>query len=424
MIGLTIENICSACGGELKGPAGSSAEATCVVIDSRKIEAGGVFIATKGERVDGHSFIPQVFEAGALAVVCEEAPADPKGPCIVVADSFKALTDIAAFYRKQLDCRFIGITGSVGKTSTKEMTAAVLSQKYKVCSTEGNFNNEIGVPLTLLRIREDDECAVVEMGINHFGEMSRLTALVRPDIAIITSIGECHLEAFRDRDGVLKAKTEIFEGMSDDAFAVLNGEDDKLATVRRKNTVFYTCADAPDLSFIRGRHMQLNAHGAAAVGKLLGVSDEQIIAGLRGVEIMKGRGGIVDMGSYSVMDDCYNANPTSVRASIDVLCDSKADTKVAILGDMFELGEDEAKLHAEVGRYAKEKGVDRLVTVSALSKNMMEAYGNAEHFENTDALLEALEEMHFDGSMVLVKASHGMHFERVVEALKNKGVTG
>ncbi len=418
MKALTVENICRACGGELVGKADNVAEASCVVIDSRKLEAGGVFIATRGEKVDGHSFIPQVFEKGAIAVVCEEAPADAAGACIVVKDSFRALTDIAAFYRKQLNCKFIGITGSVGKTSTKEMTAAVLSQKYKVCSTEGNYNNEIGVPLTLLRIREDDECAVVEMGINHFGEMSRLTALVRPDIALITAIGECHLEAFHDRDGVLKAKTEIFEGMSEDAVAVLNGEDDKLRSVTRKNTIFYTKNDAPDLSFIRGRHMQLNAHGAAAVGRLLGLNDDEIIEGLKTVEIMKGRGGIVELKSYSLMDDCYNANPTSVKAAIDTLCETKELKKVAILGDMFELGEDEAKLHAEIGRYAKEKGVDRLIAVGTLSKNIQDTYGNAEYYESTEALLADIDKLSFGGSMVLVKASHGMHFEKVVEALK------
>ena len=423
MKNLTIENICTACGGELTGPAGSGAEAACVVIDSRKIEAGGVFIATKGERVDGHSFIPQVFGAGALAVVCEEVPADPAGPCIKVKDSFKALTDIAAFYRKQLNCRFIGITGSVGKTSTKEMTAAVLSQKYRVCSTEGNFNNEIGVPLTILRIREDDECAVVEMGINHFGEMSRLTALVHPDIAVITSIGECHLEALHDRDGVLRAKTEIFEGMSDDAYAVLNGEDDKLITVKRNNTVFYKHDEEPDLSFIRGRHMQLNAHAAAAVGKLLGLSAAQITEGLRGVEVMKGRGSMIDLGSFSVMDDCYNANPTSVKASIDVLCESGTGKKVAILGDMFELGENEAALHAQIGRYAKEKGVERLITAGVLSANTAKAYGDARHYRDTDELIGALKDMRFEGSVILVKASHGMHFERVVEELKEREVT-
>ena len=417
MKSMTINNICRACNGELTGNDISSAEASCVVIDSRKIEPGGVFIATKGERVDGHSFIPQVFEKGALAVVCEEAPADAAGPCIVVKDSFKALTDIAAFYRKQLSCRFIGITGSVGKTSTKEMTAAVLKQKYKVLCTEGNFNNEIGVPITILRIRDDDECAVVEMGINHFGEMSRLTALVQPDIALITTIGECHLEALHDRDGVLKAKTEIFEGMNDSGIAVLNGEDDKLRTVNRKGTVFYSLDDGFDTSFIPGRHMQLNAHGAAAVGRLLGVDDDKITEGLKSVQTMSGRGSIVKCADHNVIDDCYNANPTSVKASIDMLCETFASDRVAILGDMFELGENEAALHASVGAYAKEKGVDELIAAGALSKNMAEAFGNARYYESTDALIEALSGMDLKGKNILVKASHGMHFEKVVEAL-------
>ena len=248
--------------------------------------------------------------------------------------------------------------------------------------------------------------------------MRRLMALVRPDIALITAIGECHLEAFHDRDGVLKAKTEIFEGMSEDAYAVLNGEDDKLRSVTRKNTLFYTINDEPDLSFIRGRHMQLNAHGAAAVGRLLGLDDDEIIEGLKTVEIMKGRGGIVELKSYSLMDDCYNANPTSVKAAIDTLCETKELKKAAILGDMFELGEDEAKLHAEIGRYAKEKGVDRLIAVGSLSKNMQDAYGKAEYYESTEALLADIDKLSFDGSMVLIKASHGMHFEKVVEALK------
>ena len=417
MKSMTINNICAACGGELIGNATDDREASCVVIDSRKIEPGGIFIATKGERVDGHSFIPQVFEKGALAAVCEKAPADAAGPCIVVKDSFKALTDIAAFYRKQLSCRFIGITGSVGKTSTKEMTAAVLKQKYKVLCTEGSLNNEIGVPLTILKIRDDDECAVVEMGINHFGEMSRLTALVHPDIALITNIGECHLEALHDRDGVLKAKTEIFEGMSDEGIAVLNGEDDKLRTVNRKGSVFYSLDDGFDASFIAGRHMQINAHGAAAVGRLLGVEDDEITEGLKSFKTMSGRGSIIKCPDHNVIDDCYNANPTSVKASIDMLCETFASGRVAILGDMFELGENEAAFHASVGAYAKEKGVEELIAVGALSKNMADAFGTAQYYESTDALVAALNGMDLKGKNILVKASHGMHFEKVIEAL-------
>ena len=212
MKGITLKNIEKVCGGTLHFAENvPDTEAACVVIDSRLIEKDGIFIATKGERVDGHNFIPQVFEKGALGVVCEKLPEEPCGPCILVEDSFKALTAIATFYREQLDCTIVGITGSVGKTSTKELIASVLRSGYETCATEGNFNNEIGVPLTILRIRQQHRYAVVEMGINHFGEMTRLTTVVKPDIAVLTNIGDCHLEALGDRDGVLKAKTEIFQ---------------------------------------------------------------------------------------------------------------------------------------------------------------------------------------------------------------------
>ena len=232
MKGLTLSNLEKACGGtQYYAKKKTQEEAACVVIDSRRIEAGGVFIATKGERVDGHSFIPQVFEKGAMAVVCEQLPEQPYGPCILVKDSFRALTAIASFYRQQLDCTIVGITGSVGKTSTKELIASVLRSGYETCSTEGNFNNEIGVPLTILRIREQHKYAVVEMGINHFGEMTRLSAIVKPDIAVLTNIGDCHLEALGDRPGVLRAKTEIFASMNAQGTVVINGMDDQLCTI-------------------------------------------------------------------------------------------------------------------------------------------------------------------------------------------------
>ncbi len=370
--------------------------ASCVVIDSRKIQPGGVFIATKGERVDGHSFIPQVFEKGASLVVCEKLPEDAPGPCVQVEDSFKALSEIAAYYRKTLKTKIIGVTGSVGKTTTKEQIAAVLKQKYRVCATEGNHNNEIGVPLTLLRIRPEDEYAVVEMGINHFGEMSRLTDLVRPDMAVITAIGECHLEALGDLDGVLKAKSEIFEGMAEDAPVFLNGNDAKLRTVQRKNIIWYDVA-------------------AEAVGRYCGLTDEEIREGLEKIQPLPGRGRLVRGPKYSVIDDCYNANPTSMRYSVDRLCRTASENRVAILGDMFELGENEAKMHAEVGDYVREKGVERLITAGKLSENMKAP----EHYASTEELLEALPELKLDGCTILVKASHGMHFEKIVEVLEH-----
>ena len=415
MKNMTVENICKACGGELHGTAPDT-EAVCVVLDSRKLEPGGVFIATRGEKVDGHSFIPQVFEKGALAVVCEELPDKEYGPCILVKDSFAALTAIAAFYRTQLDCRIIGVTGSVGKTTTKEQITAVLRKKYKVCATEGNYNNEIGVPLTLLRIREDDDYAVVEMGINHFGEMSRLTAVVHPDMAVITVIGECHLEALGDLDGVLRAKSEIFEGMKEDAPAFLNADDAKLSTVQRKNIIWFGETD----------HARGGQSAAEAIGRYCGLTDEEIEEALAEFSPLPGRGHVVKCSGFDLIDDCYNANPTSMRYSIDRLCRLAPAGRVAILGDMFELGEKEAELHACVGRYAAECGVEKLIVAGALSKHTAEAYEalskrSAECYGNTEALLEAVSDRDFSGQIVLIKASHGMHFERIVEKLEERG---
>ena len=210
MKGMSIQAIAKACNGVIYGDNDSTREVMGVELDSRKLMEGYLFIATRGERVDGHSFISQAFEKGCLGVVCEKLPENIAGPCILVEDSFKALQDIAAYYRQQLSVKVVGITGSVGKTSTKEVIAGVLSEKYKVLKTEGNFNNEIGLPLTVLKIREEHEVAVLEMGINHFGEMHRLSRIARPDVCVITNIGQCHLEFLIDRDGILRAKSEIF----------------------------------------------------------------------------------------------------------------------------------------------------------------------------------------------------------------------
>lgn len=237
MKNMTLENIAKACKGTLYGAvqaeekAPEQEEASCVVIDSRKIEPGGIFIATRGERVDGHTFIPAVAEKGALGVVCEEAPKHAGIPYILVEDSFKALKDIAGYYRQQLDIWVVGITGSVGKTSTKELIASVLSMKYHVLKTQGNFNNEVGLPLTVLSIREEHQIAVLEMGISGFGEMHRLSKIARPDICVMTNIGQCHLENLGSREGILQAKSEIFDYMNPDGYVFVNGDDDMLRRI-------------------------------------------------------------------------------------------------------------------------------------------------------------------------------------------------
>ena len=354
----------------------------------------------------------------------------------------------------------MGITGSVGKTSTKECIATVLGDAFRVLKTEGNFNNEIGVPLTLLRIRPEHQLAVVEMGISDFGEMHRLSRMVRPNVCVITNIGQCHLENLHTRDGILQAKSEIFDYMAEDGEIVLNGDDDKLCTLLtvkgrtphffgiepgENKEVFVTDIVSrglfgseatltlngerlPLMLPLPGRHMVLNAAAAACVGRLFGMTGEQIVTALGKMQPVAGRNNLVALSDYTLIDDCYNANPASMRAAIDLL--QMADTKkVAILGDMFELGETSDALHAGVGRYAVEAGVDVLLCVGANSVHMYEGAIAAvsgpcvvAHFPDRDSLLQSLREdrAHYipDGSTVLVKASHGMEFPKVCQLLK------
>lgn len=472
MKNMTLANIAQAVGGTLDAkmlPEAVSAEHTqeqSVVLDSRLVEPGGIFIATRGEHVDGHSFIDQVFDAGALGVICEEAPVQPKGAYILVEDSFLALKDLAEYYRSQLDIKVVGITGSVGKTSTKEFVASVLSQKYRVLKTEGNYNNEVGLPLTVLRIREDCEVAVLEMGISDFGEMHRLSKIAKPDVCLITNIGQCHLENLGTRDGILKAKTEIFDFMQEGGQICLNGDDDKLVTIREVRgsiPVFFGCgsnnavyadnyenrgligsraqihmkgiAGHDACSFeaeipLPGEHMLYNALAATAAGMLFGLTAEEIQEGIRTVKAVDGRSHVIRTDRLTLIDDCYNANPVSMKAALDLLHMTELsevfeDTarKVAVLGDMFELGTDEAALHREVGVYAAKKQIDVLVCVGNLCKYMYEgaqavrSVTNCYYFEDKEALEAQMDTVIQDGDLVLVKASHGMHFEELIKML-------
>ncbi len=472
---MTLANIAAVVGGTLYQAEGhEEQEVTCAVIDSRKMEEGGLFFAAPGERVDGHRFINQVFSQGAACVVTQKTPeevgqeqgeAQNWGPYILVEDSYAALRKMAAYYRSILSIPIVGITGSVGKTSTKEFIAGVLSRRYRVLKTEGNFNNEIGLPLTLLRIREEHEVAVVEMGISDFGEMSRLGAMARPDICVITNIGQCHLENLHDRAGIFKAKTEIFDYMQEDGQICLNGEDDLLAMVsvvngspvhhfgiseREDLEVYATdieneglfgsraqmhfagaCADprtgnagVPVTIKLPGQHMVINAMAAAMVGRLLHMTAEQIAEGIACVEPVNGRSHLMKVKDMVVIDDCYNANPVSTKAAVDLLV-TASGRKVAILGDMFELGERSGQMHAEVGAYAVEQGVDALFCVGEQSRYMydaaLERYDGAQdirYFSDRDELLESLSGLVEPGDTVLIKASHGMEFHRIVERLQ------
>lgn len=461
MKNMTLENIEKACGGRYIGTeAEKKTEVLGVVIDSRQVESGYLFVAIPGEKVDGHKFIPDVFAKGAAAVLSEQQLEDPAGPYILVESTTKALRDLAEYYRKSLDIKVVGITGSVGKTSTKEMIASVLSEKYKVLKTEGNFNNEIGLPLTIFKIRAEHEVAVLEMGISEFGEMHRLATMANPDICVITNIGLCHLENLKTRDGILKAKTESFAHLKKDGIAILNGDDDKLSTIRQvgdKEPVFYgmeekmkyredakksvyatgvenlglygmqarihTPEGERDVRIpIPGEHNVYNALAATAVGLSLGLSLDQISSGILKAKTIGGRTNLLNTGSMTVIDDCYNANPVSMKASIDVLATAEG-RKIAVLGDMGELGENEKKLHYEVGEYLAKKEIDVLFCAGELSEEIAKAAQKESktcevyYFKTRDALLEQLLPFLKKGDTVLVKASHFMEYPKIVKAL-------
>ena len=454
MKNLTLENITQVCSGTYYGPAGKlQEEVSSIITDSRKADKGCLFVPIVGERVDAHKFIPQVMAAGALATLSERVLEQADFPYIVVESSLQAVKDIAEFYLKQLEIPVVGITGSVGKTSTKEVIASVLSQKYRTLKTQGNFNNELGLPLTVFRLRGEDEMAVLEMGISDFGKMTRLARIARPDTCVITNIGTCHLENLGDRDGVLKAKTEIFKFLRPDGHIVLNGDDDKLSTVKEHEgiaPVFFgmsqgcqvygdeivsrglkgmTCTIHMGEDFFKvdipmpGRHMVYNALAAAAVGRIYGLTDEQIKAGIESLEPISGRFRMIDTEKFLIVDDCYNANPMSMKASLDVLQDGSG-RRVAVLGDMGELGTDEVQLHESVGEHAGKCDIDVLICTGKLCKSMAEKAIQTNpdlkviYEPDRESLLEHLEGYVQQGDTILVKASHFMKFEEVVEKLQ------
>ena len=486
MKNMTPRLVANACSGILYLPEGAPElehrEIDLVTTDSREAGEGSLFAAVRGERADGHDFVGKAALQGAICLLVERDLTENDFPdggadrCawIRVLSVRAALRDLAGYYLEQLDIPAVGIAGSVGKTSTKEMVAAVLAQKYRVLKTQGNFNNELGVPLTIFRLRDEDEIAVIEMGISDFGEMHRLSAIVRPDTVVMTNIGECHLEFLGDRDGVLRAKSEIFDFLKPEGHIILNGNDDKLVSLQLVNgirPVFFglpdcvpeaavkdadTCAGAdtgsgreeflsfwadeienrslkgtacqihmPGGSFrcvipIPGRHMVMNALAGAAAGMCYGLSPEQIRAGIESLQPVSGRFHIIDTGRITVVDDCYNANPVSMKASLDVLRDA-GSRKVAVLGDMAELGSTEEALHEEVGEHAADCGIDRLITIGPRGKWIGQGTAgriSMTHYEDTETFLAHMDEEIADGDTVLVKASHCMGFERIVNALE------
>lgn len=443
MIELTLDEVLKATGGravcELPGGFISS-----ITADSRTAGPGSLFAALKGERADGHDFVKGLEGKALCAVVEHEVEADL--PQIVVESTYRAIGAIGAYIREKSGVIVVGVTGSVGKTSVKELTASVVSQRFSVLKTEKNHNNELGLPMTLFRLEPENEAAVLEMGISYFGEMDRISRIARPDIAVYTNIENVHTENLIDRDGVLRAKTELVANMRGNTL-ILNAEDDKLAGYKLpsgKKAVYYgidgeAFVTASDIEYhgmesvdftlrvgadsIRvslpaaGRHMVLNSLAAAAAGHELGLTMQEIKRGIEAYRTVSGRMEKSEYKGAIIMNDCYNASPASMAASLRVLAQGSG-RRLALLGDMLELGERTVELHEGVGRLAAELGVDMLVAVGSLGAHIAKAAKEAgleKAFAlSRDEAVELIKNELREGDTLLVKASRGMKLEQLI----------
>ena len=414
--------------------------------DTRRLQPGELFVAITGAR-DGHDFARGAMEKGAAAVLASKA-LDQDIPAIYVQDTVTALQSIAARYRESLPLKCIGITGSVGKTTTKEMIAAVLSTTFRTEKTAENFNNGLGLPVTVLGLAEDCEAAVLEMGMNHFGELSVLTRIAQPDIAVITNIGTMHIENLGSREGILQAKLEILEGLRPGGTAIFNGDDDMLQTVGREAVRFGLFEDcdvraveiqpgdeavrftalAQGRSFpvelpVPGEHNVRNALAAIAVGLQLGVPVDRIQSGLAGFHNTGMRQKIYTLDGVTVIEDCYNAGPESMRAALAVLHGRKTQgRRIAVLGGMLELGAHAPQAHFEAGKAAAQ-AADLLFAYGENSEQYVAGAKGipAKQYQTYEDLAQELRQTLRPGDVLLVKGSRGMRMERVLELLKNKG---
>lgn len=458
MESLTLKQIIDAVNGQcLQKEVDLNLEIRSISIDSRDIKKEALYIPIKGDRFDGHTFIEDAFNKGAtIALAQDQLIESENGILIYVKDTSQALKDLAAYYRNQFSIPVVAITGSVGKTSTKDLLSAVLGGKYKVHKTDGNFNNEIGLPLTIFGLNQSHEVLVVEMGMNNFGEIHNLSQIARPDIAVITNVGDSHIENLGSREGVLKAKAEIVDGMTQDGILIVNGEDEMLSQIKDEQTLityghsekhpffvqnvetigtkgvsatFNTPLSVIDLMIpVLGRHMIDNALAAIAVAQKLQLTDSQIKAGFELYKPTKMR---MDLkraqNNVTIINDAYNASPDSMKAALDVLADiPNMKRRIAILGDMFEMGEHAEALHREVGRYIGENQVaDLLITVGDMSSFIQEeavecgmSHDQTLHFKNQENLTWQLKNLISPGDLVLVKASRGMKLEKTVDEIE------
>ena len=457
---ITVREIAEAVGGKLLGAFDDlDRTVTHVFTDSREPDPGALFIPLVGERFDGHAFIHDALTGGAAGCFTQRERETylPGKFYIKVSSTQKALRDLARHYKQKFKIPFVGVTGSVGKTTTKDMVAAVLGEKFKVLKTEGNFNNEVGLPLTLLRLNRQHELCVLEMGMNHFGEISYLVHLAPPDVAVITNIGDAHIENLGSRQGILKAKREIFETMDPTGLAVLNGDDPLLRplagelptqtvlcgadhqppyealeihsqgakglqlTVKTPHATFPVTVPAP------GEHMIYPVLMACAIGERFGLTPEQMQAGVASFVPTKMRMNVLHQGDLTILDDGYNANPQSMKAALEILSQTEGTYRATVLGDMFELGELGPELHRSMGEWAASLGnIDGLLAVGDLAWNIydaarengMEGVFYAKDRATAKALLPNFIR---PGGVILVKASRGMAFEEITREIQRLG---
>jgi UDP-N-acetylmuramoyl-tripeptide--D-alanyl-D-alanine ligase len=433
------------CGGRLVG---ADVDISRVHTDTRSVEAGDLFVALRGERFDGNAFAAKALAAGAVAALVERDDALPAGASgIVVDDTRRALGAIARAHRHRVAPKVLAVTGSNGKTTVKEMLAAILRRVHgdaAVLATEGNLNNDIGLPLTLLRLEPQHRFAVCEMGMNHAGEIAYLCGIAEPDIAVVNNAGTAHLENLVTLEGIARAKGEIVQGLGEAGIAVLPQTDrwlalwQQLAGTRRTGTfgldagadiagstgddgsvsMTHAGATATCRLAIPGRHNAHNACAAVAAAVVAGVELPDAVAALEGFGGAKGRLQVKRAANgATLIDDTYNANPDSMKAAIAVLA-SRAQPRILVLGDMGELGPDEAELHREIGEAACAAGLKSLLATGELSRHTVAGFGaGAEHFASHAALIDALRARLTPATTVLVKGSRFMRMEQVVEAL-------
>ena len=445
-----------------------NAVATGYSIDSRTIRPGELFFAVKGEKMDGHDFVSQAIERGAVAaVVAHErassaewrarTPATPQTKLLAVEDTLEALQLLAQGVRKLWARPLIGVTGSAGKTTTKEAIAQVLSSKFRVHKSEGNFNNHFGLPLMLLKVEPEHDVAVVELGMSHLGEITALAQIAQPNTGVVTNVAPVHLEFFNSIAEIARAKYELIESLPSDGIAVLNGDDEyvskfgqdfkgKVVTygfsatcgVRAENwnsageagSVFDVVLDGRRERMtlpLMGKHNVYNALAAIAVGLENGVSLEESALALEKLSPSDKRGQVVRIGNITLINDCYNSNPKALNAMVDALAEMQAKRRIVIAGEMLELGPESEEMHRDSGRHIAEKGIDVLIGVRGLAKSMVEvakeAGVSAEFFPTPDEAGEWLRRETSDGDVVLLKASRGVKLERALEKLQPSAVS-